>query len=334
MAAVERELEQFLEQCRRQQFNEQEMRNICQPLVWHVRLKQLRRWAQWLLLPALLAYLLWSYCDTCAWTASAVGRLLLIQLLPYWNWTPYYNAQCLIERGAEEQPSKPSLGRHETLWENCVLCESLESIPTASNVSYSMLETQYLERGLPVIITDCQLRVDLDSLLVRILEKAPDLLASEPCDVSSNLLLRQLFNLDAALQKIPTTSAWHLQFRNCESKAVKASRLYSDRPYYYPRHLEPFYSSWLLMAHNVARHQTEIFVRGLIFVQQLSGHFEWRLQPKQPCDEASCPNLSLRLNEGECLVYSTDLWRLSYGLQQLQARHASIATLLEVNWQL
>ncbi|XP_064547974.1 uncharacterized protein LOC135435034 [Drosophila montana] len=335
MASVERELAQFVEQCRKQRFSETEMRSICQPLAWHVRLGQLRWWTQWLLLPGLLVYLLWSYCDTCAWTASALGRLLLIQLLPYWNWTPYYNAKCLIERGTMEQQVKPKiLGRHDTLWENCALCEQLERIPIASNVSYSQLETQHLERGLPVIVTDCQLHLELDELLLQLLEKAPELLASEPCDVSSNLMLRQLFNLDAALQKIPATGAWHLQFRNCESSAVKASRLYAGKPYYYPLHLEPYYSSWLLMAHQLQRPLTEIHVRGLIFVQQLSGHFEWRLRPKQPCDENICPNLSLRLSAGEGLVYSTDLWRLSYGLQQPNVSHASIATVFEVNWQL
>lgn len=354
MASVERELTQFVEQCRKQRFSEAEMRSICQPLAWHVRLGQLRWWTQWLLLPGLLVYLLWSYCDTCAWTASALGRLLLIQLLPYWNWTPYYNAKCLIERGAAEQRVKPKiLGRHETLWENCALCEQLgkqsallilsrviypiqpaERIPIASNVSYSLLEAQHLERGLPVIVTDCRQQLELDDLLLQLLDGAPELLASEPCDVSSNLMLRQLFNLDAALQKIPATAAWHLQFRNCESSAVKASRLYAGKPYYYPLHLEPYYSSWLLMAHQQQRPLTEIHVRGLIFVQQLSGHFEWRLRPKQPCDKGICPNLSLRLTAGEGLVYATDLWRLSYGLQQPNVSHTSIATVFEVNWQL
>ena len=125
MADVERDLAQFLEQCRKQKFSEVEMRSICQPILWHVRLMKLKRWTQWLLLPGLLVYLLWSYCDTCAWTASAVGRLLLIEMLPYLNWTPYYNSKCLIERGSEQRWESQPLGRHETLWENCALCEQL-----------------------------------------------------------------------------------------------------------------------------------------------------------------------------------------------------------------
>lgn len=131
MASIESELAQFVAQCRKQEFSESEMRSICQPILWHWRLLKLRKWVQWLLLPAVLVYLLWSCCDSCAWTLSALGRLLLIELLPYWDWTPYYNAKCLIERESERstdwQPK--ALGRHETLWENCALCEQLGMKP-------------------------------------------------------------------------------------------------------------------------------------------------------------------------------------------------------------
>ncbi|XP_034479912.1 uncharacterized protein LOC117785789 [Drosophila innubila] len=345
MEKLEHELQEFLEDCRKQQFSSDEMRYICQPLIWHFRLATLKRWTLWFLLPILVTYLLWNYCDTCAWTMSAVGRLLLIQLLPYWNWTPYYYNKCLIERAepVRTQMEEPqTLGRHETLWENCALCESLDTIATVTNVSFSMLESEYLERGLPVIVTDCGLELDLESQLQRILEKTPQLLASEPCDVSTNLLLRHLFNIDVALEKIrdsqessasSLSSSWHLQFRNCETRSVKASRLYADKPYYYPNHLEPYYSSWLLMAHNSRRPLDEIYVRGLIFVQQLSGHFKLRLRPKKPCDENICPNLNLELAAGECVVFSTDLWRLSYGLQNPVSEQTSIATIFEVDWQ-
>lgn len=202
-----------------------------------------------------------------------------------------------------------------------------------------MLEEVYLERGLPVIITDCQLQMDLRSLLERIEDKASAALSSEPCDISSNLMLRKLFSLELALQKIRDSSesalpAWHLQFRNCEPKSVKASRLYASRAYFYPVHLEPFYSSWLLMAHNQPRPLVEIYLRGLVFVQQLSGHYELHLRPKIPCDTELCPNLRLRLSAGECLLFSTDLWRLSYGLQKPEATSTSIASVLEVNWEL
>ncbi|XP_030387059.1 uncharacterized protein LOC115633727 [Scaptodrosophila lebanonensis] len=339
MKALESELETFFEQCRQEQFSAQEMSHICQPLLWRLGLVKIRRWVL-CALPLLLIYLLWQYSESFAWSVSAVGRMLLIQILPYWDWTPYYSSKCLIERNEDirKRVEAPRiLDKYETHWENCALCESLENIPTLSNVSYSIVESQFLERGLPVIITDAQVQSSLDDVLELIQHKAPALLASKPCDVSTNLLLQKLFNIDAAIQKIRTLhepKAWHLQFRNCEFKAVKASRLYVHRPYYYPVHLEPYYSSWLLMAHKSERPQSNIYLRGLIFVQQLSGHFDVRLRPKHPCDDNVCPTLRIRLHSGECIVFSTDLWRFSYGLQKPDPSNTSIATILEVDWNL
>ncbi|XP_017150220.1 uncharacterized protein LOC108160615 [Drosophila miranda] len=336
---MEKELHEFFGDCRKQEFSAKEMRTICQPLIWQIRLAKVQRWLL-LLLPLFLVCLLWLYCDTFAWWASAFGRLLLVQVLPFWDWTPHYNGKCLIPRGEQRVVTQaPALGRHETLWENCVLCESLEGIATASNVSYSMLESQFLERGLPVIVTDIDLTTDLDSLLWLIDDKAPEVISSEACDVSSNLLLRKLFSVDAALQKIRSlqaqpSTAWHLQLRNCQWRAVKASRLFLERPYFYPLHLEPYYSSWLLISHQQWRPQAEIDVRGLVFIQQLSGHFELELRPKEPCDDGQCPRLMMRLNAGEGMLFSTDLWRLSYGLQKPDPKQSSIASIFEVDWQL
>ncbi|KAH8401740.1 hypothetical protein KR009_007584 [Drosophila setifemur] len=330
---MEEELKTFFENCRKQKFSTEEMKAICQPLVWRLRLARAKRWFI-IALPLIILYLLWFFCDTFNWWLSAVGRLMLLQILPLWDWTPYYNAKCLIPREDQRvQYQAAPLGRHETVWENCALCESLEGIPTASNVSYSMLESQYLERGLPVIVTDARVMEDLHRLLQLIDEKAPEWLTTAPCDVSSNLLLRKLFTLEAALDRIRSSNPWLLQLRNCQKKAVKSSRLFMERPYYYPLHLAPYYSSWLLAAHLQKRSQEEIYVSGLIFIQQLSGHFDVVLHPKNPCNKGICPSLRMRLNAGEGLIFSTDLWSLSYGLEKPHPKQMSLASIFEIEWQ-
>ncbi|KAH8292591.1 hypothetical protein KR018_009703 [Drosophila ironensis] len=330
---MEEELRAFFDDCRKLEFSGEEMEAICQPLIWRIRLAKVKRWFL-VLLPIFIVYLLWLYCDSFAWFVSALARLMLIQLLPLWDWTPYYNAKCLISRGDQRvQKQLPPLGRHETLWENCALCESLEGIPTASNVSYSLLESHYLERGLPVIITDVGLEQNILDLLELIEQKAPEWLASEPCDISSNLLLRKLFNLEAALDKIHSSNSWHFQIRNCQRKAVKSSRLFLERPYYYPLHLAPYYSNWLLAVSQQRRSQAKIYVRGLILIQQLSGHFEVELHPKEPCHRGTCPSLRIRLNAGEGLIFSTDIWSLSYGLEKPNPKESSLASIFEIDWQ-
>ncbi|XP_037714435.1 uncharacterized protein LOC119550052 [Drosophila subpulchrella] len=334
---MEEELKAFFEDCRRQEFSEKEMLTICQPLIWRIRLARIIKWC-FFLLPLVVIYLLWLYSDSFAWSVSAVGRLLLIQILPLWDWTPYYNAKCLISRVESVQEPPPPLGKLETQWQNCALCEALEGIATASNVSYSTVESEYLDRGLPVIITDSGLKMDVPNLLELIEEKSPQWISSDPCDVSSSLMLRKLFNLEAALGKIrswqgQTSNTWHLQLRNCQKKAVKFSRLFLERPYYYPYHLAPYYSSWLLAVHQQRRKQAEIYVRGLVFMQQLSGHFEVVLQPKNPCDKGVCPSLRMRLNAGEGLIFTTDIWSLSYGLEKPHTKQTSLASIFEVEWQ-
>lgn len=127
MTSFEQQLEEFFADCRKQQYTEEQMYIICKPLIWRMYLQMVLRWILWVL-PAVLVYLLWNYCDTCAWTASAIGRLLLIQLLPYWDWTKLYNNRCLIERtppGGEQREQFRPLGKYETQWENCALCETL-----------------------------------------------------------------------------------------------------------------------------------------------------------------------------------------------------------------
>ncbi|XP_017054437.1 uncharacterized protein LOC108096970 [Drosophila ficusphila] len=329
---MEEELKVFFEDCGRQEFSSKEMLDICQPLIWRIRMARIRKWCL-ILLPLVLVYLLWLLSDTFVWWLSAIGRLLLIQILPLWDWTPYYNAKCLILRDQSVQEKPPPLGKDKTLWQNCALCETLEGISTASNITYSTLESEYLERGLPVIITDAGLEMDVRQLLEVINKKSPQWLDSEPCDVSSSLLLRKLFNLQAAVEKIHFSGPWHLQLRNCQKKAVKSSRLFLERPYYYPFHLAPYYSSWLLAVHQQKRKQAEIYVRGLVIMQQLSGHFDVVLHPKDPCDKDLCPSLRMRLNAGEGLIFTTDIWSLSYGLEKPHSKQSSLASVFEIDWQ-
>ncbi|XP_036330434.1 uncharacterized protein LOC118742458 [Rhagoletis pomonella] len=342
MEQLEQEFADFFVECKQQGFTSKEMRAICPPLL-HRRNNRC-----YVLLGVLLAmmaafYLLYNWSEEFSWFVSAIGRLVLLQLLPYWNWTPLYSSRCLIERAVDKNGAQSAtstmkaLGRYETEAENCVLCEMLERIPATSNTTFSFLESVYLERGLPVIVTDSHRPRSLNMFLDEMYSAPLDFLESNPCDVSTNLMLIKLFNLELALQKIKSTTPsakWFLHLRNCERRAVKASRRFVTRPYYYPLHLEPFYSSWVLMSQNYASEQLrEIYLQGLVFVQQLYGYFDIRLRPKQPC-QGPCPVVNIRLSAGECLIFSTDLWIFNYGTEELESKTASIATVLEIDWQL
>lgn len=190
-----------------------------------------------------------------------------------------------------------------------------------------------MERSYPVIITDSHNPISPTDFYHLIFNKSFDFLKSVPCDVSSNLMLNKFFDIDIALRKAwnlhHTSDKWFLQLRNCQFKAVKSARNFIKRPYYYPVHLEPYYSSWILMSHNYShKQQQEIYVQGLIIVQQLWGSMDLSLNAKEPC--TNCPIVNVHLKEGESLIFSTDLWMLNYKF--INDPRESIATIMEIDW--
>lgn len=62
------------------------------------------------------------YVDTLNWYFCAIGRILLIKMLPVWNWQHLSRSECLIPK--KESASKPSGFSTETLNEvDCRACQ-------------------------------------------------------------------------------------------------------------------------------------------------------------------------------------------------------------------
>lgn len=126
-ASIEQDFEQFFASLKKQQFSNSQILEICKPLRNYYRLQKLK----FLSVIGLTIALLWAlviWCDTLNWFLSAVGRLLLIELLPYWNWSELYNAKCLIEKPLKADPNQMSttkLARYETDKANCLLCDTI-----------------------------------------------------------------------------------------------------------------------------------------------------------------------------------------------------------------
>ncbi|XP_055858625.1 uncharacterized protein LOC129921029 [Episyrphus balteatus] len=331
---IEKDFENFLNFCERKNLTRKDMQQVCEPLFssW--------RWRFWKRVGIVLVALstIWWLCinvEVLNWSLSAIGKLILIELLPYWNWKPLYSAKCLVDKNVPEKvesiAATLSLGKYETDKINCVLCEKLEFLPSLTNVTYSMIEQKYLEKGLPVIIQDSHPNKSLKNILSTILEDQGDFLTSRPCNIETNLLMKKFFTIETALDKIAESSAsdeWFLQFRNCQFDAVKASRKFIRRPYYYPLHFEPFYSSWILMSNNYKGVEKELYLQGLIFIQQLSGEISITLIPKSPCEKL-CMEIEFILVAGEGLVFSTDLWIFSY--KTLGAME-TVTNIMEIDW--
>lgn len=121
---------------------------ICQPLVAAMRWS----WLQLVLRATLILIIIGTIAclaaqlDFVGTHFSAIGRLLLIKILPIWNWQPLYYENCMI--------NNPFYNDYTITEEDCVTCEALETIDRLSDVRYRQLVDNYLSRDAPAIITD------------------------------------------------------------------------------------------------------------------------------------------------------------------------------------
>lgn len=62
-----------------------------------------------------------TYVPYLNWSASAVGRIGLIKLLPFWSWPKYHRDQCIWEKYVPPKLSKTHIFKEPT----CDFCESI-----------------------------------------------------------------------------------------------------------------------------------------------------------------------------------------------------------------
>lgn len=130
---LDKEFLDFFTYCKKQKFNTDEIKIICEPFQ---KLK-IKKFFNYLLIFSIIFILLilgYNFINSISWIISAIGRLFLIKILPFWNWTEYYNAKCLITSlnfGNNQQQNRNKyygrntmmLGKYETESNNCWLCE-------------------------------------------------------------------------------------------------------------------------------------------------------------------------------------------------------------------
>lgn len=249
------------------------------------------------------------YCnfELLSWHISAVGRISLAKLLPYWNWQRLYNTKCLV---AKESSEIKDSGDSFPL--DCGVCEGLASnVTRTSNLTFKKLQDNFLLRGMPVIISDSHTPWLSDFNFLNELLHIDDFMTSDPCNVKSNLAMRQWMKLRKMLESIQENSGF-LHFRNCEFGALKATRRLYEKPYFYLSHLEPPHSTWFLVSHNFTSfRETRLNVVDLVVVQQMKGNVELALEGKEDCFE-ECGKFVETLVEGESLVFISELWNLRY----------------------
>lgn len=141
---INSEVRSFYEYCKEAGMSDEEMDIICRPLTNAVRKASIKRWTRvfmFLVMVMAIGYTV-SQTDTFQWHASAVARIVLIKLLPIWDWTPLYYNKCLIERSQPQNLDNNFVSPTE-----CVACEAISKLPfRKANFNFSSLQSISMHR--------------------------------------------------------------------------------------------------------------------------------------------------------------------------------------------
>ncbi|GAB0093014.1 uncharacterized protein DMENIID0001_080660 [Sergentomyia squamirostris] len=309
-SSIEEEFRKFFLKLELENLPPNVKRKIYKPLLNHLRWKVVKKYI--LIIGSLT--ILWTFCQISViqWNLSAVVRIFMIKMLPLWNWTTMYGTKCLIEyRGSDLAPNANEAKADLNSGVDCSVCENLDSITRTWKTDYSYLE-DFIERGLPVVLMNAHEGWPEDNFTEHLLTLEP-LLESIPCLMISNLIVRQtsVQELIERVQRVEESS-WFVHFRNCEFPAVKVTRLIAPRPHFFPPHLEPAYSSWIIMSHRYDHPEfKELILQGIILVRQMQGRGKFQLSGRGECLK-ECGEYIVELTEGDALLFTTDLWDFAY----------------------
>ncbi|KAL1129794.1 hypothetical protein AAG570_012738 [Ranatra chinensis] len=329
---VDSELVSFYQYCQQMGFTPSEMEVICSPLFDVMQKNNLKRIFKVIISLLVLCATIYAATQvgSIAIHASAFGRIAMIKILPLWDWRHLFYETCLI--------GNPFYGEYTLTEDDCVSCESLESIDIANKVSYDFLLDNYLNRDAPIIITDAMDNwpaMNSDDFLFnnisQIYLQDEKLIDTVPCVLSTNLRTGTS-DLLTFLKRIhnPAIDKWFVHWQNCDIHAVKALRKFYQRPYFLSNSVSPAHFNWVLMAsdYSTNNYKTVELDSGLIMLAQLRGMTAFRLTPHKPCNE-SCPQLTGNLQHGEMLVFTNYLWAFEYYPGQ---KMDNIAVLTETVW--
>lgn len=322
-AAAEKELNVLYDLCKEQNLSSEEMKFLLEPLRKIIFKNWLSRNFRRMFILLIVILVLYSIVqiDTVAWHLSAVGRIGMIYILPYWNWEKLMNEKCLFYGHKTEDNVKHF---------DCTLCESIDSIAVEKNIDPELLSDVYLDINVPVLLSDGLKSWPVYDMvnLTQIILTNDILSKSYPCELSTNML-SSTRDVSQILKRTYKFNKWFLHFQNCEMDAVKAFRVLTPRPQFLKPEISPIQYSWLLMSKNYKfpDYKTITLKEKITVIGQIIGSNYVRLIPRKNCYK-KCPIIELNLQKNEVLVFG-NLWDLKY--KPSDDDEVNIAIILEAN---
>ncbi|CAH1111800.1 unnamed protein product [Psylliodes chrysocephalus] len=239
-----------------------------------------------------------------SWQLSSFGRVFLIKILPYYDWRPLKNEQCLIKRPfSDTERTRSNL--------NCDLCEDTFEIDAHKSLEEDILEERYINIDVPVILTTGVEKWPKDSKFMIDIQNDSSFVKSYPCGLSTNIN-KGVADVGTILSKQIYFDHFFIHFQNCELEAMRTLRKYIYRPDFLPSAYSPTLYNWLIWNenYNTTNYKHVDLVEKVAIVGQLFGTTSFRLKPRKNCANV-CTDLTFNLHGGEILIF-TSLWDLEY----------------------
>lgn len=108
----------FFDSCKARKLSRFQVEVLCLPIYWRFLKQEYGGKFKVLAVVVLLALLI-NYIPVINWMCSAISRLILISVLPYWKWTDLYDKRCLWKY---DEVSRGDVLRSNLL--DCSVCEN------------------------------------------------------------------------------------------------------------------------------------------------------------------------------------------------------------------
>ncbi|XP_029826125.3 uncharacterized protein LOC115311576 [Ixodes scapularis] len=309
LAEVDAELASMYDCCVADGLGDLEIRNAARAFMTEDHARNKLRWFSKLAIISGFGAFLCSR-DVVTRKMCMYGRLALIAILPYWDWTQYHYASCLIEN---------PLYKSRTLSvADCQVCEDLSRVPRADDLDRRSLLESYVENLVPVLVTETlrgwpvlEKSFTLSNITQGYLEDRA-LQDAAICNFRSNL--RQ-WGFDSFLRRYSGLSGWFAHWENCDHVGQKHLRQFYRRPEFLPLAVELTRANWVIASSGFAgrRFKPLDFETGstLVWLAQVKGHNYVRLLPEPVCAQ-QCQDLDLVLETRDILLLNTKLWKVEY----------------------
>ncbi|XP_017785851.1 PREDICTED: uncharacterized protein LOC108568995 [Nicrophorus vespilloides] len=287
---IEEDLKLFHEYCVTNNLSRDEIAEICKPLRTPMKFRS----AIYLVLFITALYYL-SYIETVSWHLTAIGRILMIKLLPFYDWQLLKNERCLIPKTTMKSSKE------------CYFCETTTAIPFTT--SFKSLQDQYIDLNMPVVLKLNESKYNSSDEMIKDIFEIETYADSSPCKLATNLKRRD--NVQDLLEATLGYDQYFMHFQNCDFYAVKAFREIVSRPRFLPAETAPIQYSWILLSkHYESGKFKPIDLKDtLAVVLQMVGSNLFNLIPID-CEQ-DCDPLQIELIENEALIL-TSSWDLEY----------------------